>query len=67
MKYIWIIMLAVLYIIWLIYTIIDIKSCLNTFKPGYVLSNLTDASQGFIFINITVLFIVSLCKFLEVL
>lgn len=67
MKYIWIIMLAILYIIWLVYTIIDIKSCFNTFKPEYALGKLSDASTGFIACNIIGIFLISLCKFLEVL
>lgn len=67
MKYIWIIMLAILYIIWLVYTIIDIKSCFETFKPEYALGKMTDPSAAFIFLNIVGLFLISLCKFLEVL
>ena len=60
-------MLVILYIIWLIYTVIDIKECFNFFKPEYALGEIQDASACFIAFNIISIFLISLCKFLEVL
>lgn len=57
MKYIWIVMIAIFYIMWAIYTIQDYLHCRKTYTEP--LDHLDDTSVGFIFIHIFGLFAIS--------
>lgn len=63
MKYIWIVMLAIFYIMWLIYTIQDYLYCRKKFKKP--LYNLDEVSQIFIYFHIIGLFVISLALWLS--
>ena len=60
-------MLIILYITRLNYTVNDIKYCFSIFEPEDALERLSDSSVCFIFLHIAGIFMVSICKFLEVL
>lgn len=65
LKYCWIIMLAVVWIIWLIATVIDV---IETYREdGFcldLLDDLNDSSQMFIVVTLLFLFIVSFAAWL---
>ena len=63
-NYVWAGMLACLAIYWMIYTIADTIIVFKNFKRGYRFSNLENASQGFYFFVIAVIFFYSLFSYL---
>ena len=63
-KYIWIVMLVVLGILWLIYTIIDTIFVIDRYKPGYRFEHLEDISQCFYLAVPVTIFFYSLFNYL---
>ena len=63
-KYIWIVMLVIMFLYWAIYTISDTIWVFKTYKLGYRFVNLEDVSQCFYIIIPTVIFFYSLFSFL---
>lgn len=63
MKYIWIVMLGVAYLIWGIASLKDFLYCRKTFK--HPLDHCEDYTQYFIGVNIGVLFLISLGMWLK--
>lgn len=63
-KYIWIVMMAFLFIGWAIYTIADTINVIKMFRPGYRFEHLEDMSQGFYVAIPTVIFFYSFFSFL---
>jgi len=61
MEYIWIIILAVIYIIWLIDTIIDVIDCHSKLKFYYAISSYKPSTCFFITVHLLALFTYSLC------
>lgn len=64
MKYIWIIMLAIAYLIWGIASLKDFLYCRKTFNHP-LLDHLEDYTQYFIYVNIGGLFLASLYIWLK--
>lgn len=63
-KYIWIVMLVIMFIYWAIYTISDTIWVFKVYNPGYRFVNLEEASQGFYITIPTAIFFYSLFSFL---
>jgi len=56
-KYIWMIMIALLLIYWMIYAIVDTIHVIKIFKPGHRFDHLEEVSQGaYIFIPTLIFF-----------
>lgn len=56
MKYVWIIILGIVYLIWLIAVVKDIVETVKLFKLKWVLIELEDYSKGFLLIHLFILF-----------
>lgn len=62
-EYIWIVMLALLYILWMKYAIVDTIFVIKKFNSGYRICNLEEISIGFYVFTLTVIFVYSLVSF----
>ena len=65
MKYIWIIMLIIIDIIWFIASLKDFIKTSKQFKTKYILDSLEDYTNAFIFVHLIVLFTYSLALFIK--
>lgn len=63
-KYVWMIILAILFIYWMVYTISDTIYVFKHYKPGYMFDNLEEPSQGFYIAIPTAIFFYSLISYL---
>ncbi len=64
MKYVWIVMLIIIYIIWFIASLIDFIKTARQFNIKYILGALEEYTVGFIVLHLLVLFGISLGLFL---
>ena len=64
MKYVWIIMLAIVFLIGWIYTIYDIIITFKEFRKREAILNLEDFSYGWVIANLIVIFIISIVCFI---
>lgn len=64
MKYIWIIMLAIVYIIWLIASLTDFIKTARHIRIKYILDSLEEYTIVFIFLHLALLFGYSLAVFI---
>ena len=65
MKYIWIVMLLIIYIIWFITSLKDFLKTARYFKPKAIIDHLQDYTFWFILVHLLTLFSYSLCVFIE--
>lgn len=63
-KYIWIVILAILFIYWVLYAIADTINVFKIYRPGYRFDNLEDISQGFYIAIPATIFFYSFFSFL---
>lgn len=64
MKYIWIVMLIIIDIIWLIASVVDFIETVRRFRLKYIFEALEEYTVGFIVLHLLVLFVISLGLFL---
>ena len=65
MKYIWIIMLIIIEIIWFIFSLKDFIYTAKRFKPNYIWDMLEGYTYGFIIVHLCLLFGYSLAVFIK--
>ena len=65
MKYIWIIMLAIVEIVWFIFSLKDFIETAKFFKPRYVLDSLKGYTVSFIIFHLCLLFLLFSYSFTE--
>lgn len=65
MKYIWIVMLIIIDIIWFIASLKDFINTAKQFKTKYIFDSLEDYTSAFIFLHLIVLFTYSLALFIK--
>ena len=65
MKYIWIVILIIIYIIWFIASLKDFLKTARQFKAKYILDSIEDYTAAFIFVHLALLFGYSLAVFIE--
>lgn len=64
-KYLWLIMLIIIYVIWLIHAIIDIKDTFEFFRFRYALGALDFSTYFFIIGHLFLLFLYSVILYFE--
>ena len=65
MKYIWIVMLIIIYVIWFIASLKDFIKTARQFKTKYILDSLEEYTLAFILFHLLGLFCYSLVIFLK--
>lgn len=65
MKYVWIVMLIIVEIIWFIFSLKDFIETARLFKPRYILESLKGYTYSFIIVHLCLLFAYSLAIFIE--
>lgn len=65
MKYIWIVMLIIVEIIWFVFSLKDFIETAKQYKIKYILDSLEAYTVGFIFFNLCLLFSYSLGLFIK--
>lgn len=65
MKYIWIVMLVIVYIIWFIFSLKDFIKTARHIKIKYILDSLEDYTELFILLNLLFIFAYSLILFFK--
>lgn len=65
MKYIWIVMLIIIYIIWFIASLKDFIKTAKQIKIKYIFDSLEEYTTVFIILHLALLFVYSLAVFIE--
>lgn len=65
MKYIWIVMLIIVEIIWFIFSLKDFIETVKLIRIKYILDSLEEYTISFIILHLVMLFGYSLCLFIQ--